>query len=245
MVLYFSSTENCKHIAKRLAKAFGGDAISIVDTKEIHIQKGEKLGFVFPTYFWRLPSVVDDYMKKLQITAEDESPYIYFIATYGTTCGKTGTFMKRHIKSKGFALSASYSIKTVDDYTVLFDLSDKSKVDSALAREKTQLEEIITQITANTKGCKMKNTLPMIAVMGSNVFYSRARRTKHLHVSGDCISCGKCEKECPVSAIKLQNGKPLWVKDKCAMCLHCLHSCPKFAIQYDDKTQNHGQYMHP
>lgn len=31
----------------------------------------------------------------------------------------------------------------------------------------------------------------------------------------------------------------------CAMCLGYLHRCPKFAIQYDDKTKNHGQYLHP
>ena len=29
------------------------------------------------------------------------------------------------------------------------------------------------------------------------------------------------------------------------MCLGYLHRCPKFAIQYDDKTKDHGQYLHP
>lgn len=29
------------------------------------------------------------------------------------------------------------------------------------------------------------------------------------------------------------------------MCLGCLHRCPKFAIQYDDRTREHGQYRHP
>ena len=24
-----------------------------------------------------------------------------------------------------------------------------------------------------------------------------------------------------------------------------LKRCPKFVIQYDDKTKNHGQYLHP
>ena len=29
------------------------------------------------------------------------------------------------------------------------------------------------------------------------------------------------------------------------MCLGYPHRCPKFAIQHDDKTKDHGQYLHP
>lgn len=54
-----------------------------------------------------------------------------------------------------------------------------------------------------------------------------------------------CVKSCPVKAIDLQMKKPVWVKNECVMCLRCLHLCPKFAIQYDNKTQNHGQYLNP
>ena len=35
------------------------------------------------------------------------------------------------------------------------------------------------------------------------------------------------------------------VSSNCAMCLGYPHRCPKFAIQHDDKTKDHGQYLHP
>lgn len=57
-----------------------------------------------------------------------------------------------------------------------------------------------------------------------------------------CIGCGKCARNCPVSAIAMENKKPVWVKEKCTLCLGCLHRCPVFAIQYGKHTKAHGQY---
>ncbi|WP_455542760.1 EFR1 family ferrodoxin [Intestinibacter sp.] len=91
----------------------------------------------------------------------------------------------------------------------------------------------------------MKSKVPMFLVKLCKPIYDRARKTDHLHVNDDCISCGLCAKNCPVSAIEIKDGKPVWIKEQCVMCLKCLHCCPKFAIQYDNKTKKHRQYVHP
>ena len=54
-----------------------------------------------------------------------------------------------------------------------------------------------------------------------------------------------CANKCPVGAIEIRDGKPVWKIEKCTMCLGCLHRCPKAAISYDNKTNEHGQYTNP
>ncbi len=59
-----------------------------------------------------------------------------------------------------------------------------------------------------------------------------------------CISCGGCERICPVNNIKLSKGKPLW-QHKCEQCFACLQWCPKAAIQFGEKTTGKKRYYHP
>ena len=69
MILYFSATGNGKYISEQIAEKTNETCMSIVDC--IHEDKdcfsNEKiLGIVVPTYFWRLPRIVADYLDKLR-----------------------------------------------------------------------------------------------------------------------------------------------------------------------------------
>ena len=54
------------------------------------------------------------------------------------------------------------------------------------------------------------------------------------HVIGDdCISCGSCEAECPVSAISEGDGKYEIAADTCIECGTCAGACPTGAISQE------------
>lgn len=49
-------------------------------------------------------------------------------------------------------------------------------------------------------------------------------------INSSCISCGKCEKQCPESAIYLGDDQFLIEAEECTSCGLCLGHCPIEAI---------------
>ena len=49
-------------------------------------------------------------------------------------------------------------------------------------------------------------------------------------ITDECLSCGTCEGECPVSAISEGDGKYEIYADECVDCGTCAGVCPAEAI---------------
>ena len=247
MIFYFSATGNSKYVADRIAAATGDKTISITDCCKgdcFSFDEADKtVGIISPTYAWGLPIIVREFLQKL--TLHTKPDYLWFAATYGTTPGQTGRFADDILKSKGLSLSASFSVKMPDTWTPIFDLSDKEKVSCINERAESEIERIIRQVADREAGDYMKNKIPLcLAKAVHGIEYDSMRKTKHFAVEASCIGCGLCARNCPVSAIEIKDGRPVWLKEQCVMCLGCLHRCPKFAIQYNGRTKKHGQYTH-
>ena len=52
-------------------------------------------------------------------------------------------------------------------------------------------------------------------------------------INDDCISCGACASECPVSGISQGDGKYVIDADACVDCGTCASVCPVGAPQQD------------
>ena len=249
MIFYFSATGNSKYVASRIAQETNDKIISITDCiqKDSYthlIKEGEKIGVIAPTYFWGLPNLVSEFLDKL-ILELGSKPYIYYVSTYGTTTGQTGFFANQYFNKKGYSINAYFSVKMPDTWTPVFNLTNKEKMNRINEKAETRINEIIEKVKSEKTGDFMQNKVLKIAVNAYYPTYEKARETKHFTVEESCIGCHLCEKKCPVSAIKIENDKPIWIKDKCVLCLGCLHRCPKFSIQYGKNTKKHGQYVHP
>ena len=152
MILYFSATGNGKYIAEQIAEKTDEKCMSIVDCicEDKYCFSNEKIfGMVVPTYFWRLPRIVAEYLGKLRI---ENCGYTFFLASYGTTTGEAGSMAKKIMAHNGQNFDAYYSVIMLDTWTPVFDLTNKNRVDKWLSDGKKQLKLVIGNIMSKRKG---------------------------------------------------------------------------------------------
>lgn len=153
----------------------------------------------------------------------------------------------RFYGKQGGNIDAYYSVRMVDTWTPIFDLSTPEKVRKYTGTTEADIDRIICSVRERRRNRYMTPHTPAIFTERiAQPFYDRrVRLTSHFHVEESCIGCGLCARKCPVQAIEIREKRPIWVKEKCVMCLGCLHRCPRFAIQYGRRTKKHGQSLHP
>jgi ferredoxin len=207
----------------------------------------EKVGFIFPVYYWALPKIVYDFIEKIDLS---NTKYIFAVATKG------GPFKQMVIqvlnsllKPKNKKLDAAFLIKIFSNN--IFGSkrinplpSSKEKIEKRIRNAELQLENIAQIIRNNQEGKNSKvSHFPM---KGSyETFLKEVNTMDEKYYSDEkCNGCGICEKLCPVDNIKLVNDKPEW-QHKCQMCLACLHYCPQEAIQHGEYTLGRERYNHP
>ena len=82
MILYFSGTGNSKYVAKRIADALGDEIVNLnarikaSDTSPI--ETGERLVIVTPTYAWRIPRIVRDWLLRTELHSAKQ---VWFVMT--------------------------------------------------------------------------------------------------------------------------------------------------------------------
>lgn len=252
MIIYFTATGNSKYTAERLAKALADTAVSCTSLMErgektIHLKEGERLGIVSPTYCSLLPSVMERFLCDLKIEWDGEAaPYLYFVATYALSPGMTGKLVRRILRENGYRLSAAFGVPMQNNCTMLVDVTKKETVASHNAKGDEAIDRILPSVIQCEPGNRLRPELPLAMENVFRRFYDGIRATAHWKLKEDrCTGCGLCQKICPEQAIRIENGKPVWVKSRCSACFACLHRCPAFAIQHWDFTEHHGQYVHP
>ena len=185
MILYFSATGNCKYVAARLASAFGQETVSIVDCIQgsVYSFADDTIGVVVPTYFWGLPSIVKEFLEKVDFHAD----YLYFIATYGTTPGASDAMAGKAIQGK--TIDAFYSVRMPDTWTPIFDLSTPEKVAAFSRTTEAEIDDAIRKIGERHTNRHMTPHVPAFLAewFAQPIYNSNKRRTAHFRVEESCV----------------------------------------------------------
>ena len=251
MIFYFSATGNSKYVAQRVAASTGDTLISLHDAVRnrcYHYDVGaeERIGFVVPTYYYGLPSILNFFMEKLQLSGYEEQ-YVYLVLTCESSTGDAAGQMGRLLKKKDITLSAQFAVPMVGNYVPMGKLEKPEVMEKQLEAAEEYIDEARRAIRSKGFGDynRCQGAIPAVTTAAAYQLYMRGRSTKPFVVTDECTGCGLCQQVCPCGAITMTDGKPEWVKPQCVRCLGCLHRCPSQAIHWKKAKENNGRYYNP
>ena len=102
MILYFSGTGNSKYVAKRIADALGDEILNLNDRIKASdtslVETGERVIIVTPTYAWRIPRVVRDWLRKTELRGAKQ---VWFVMTCGSEISNADRYNRELCTEKG------------------------------------------------------------------------------------------------------------------------------------------------
>lgn len=244
MVIYFSGTGNSAYVAKRVADSIGDDVLDLFERircKDYSPLKSDRPFVVCaPTYAWKIPHVVSDFLTKTRLEGNSR---IYFLMTCGDDIGNAEKHLKKLCSKIGKDYMGCAYFRMPENYIAMFTAPNDEQAERIIAKSKGRIDETAKLIGAGEKLPEIK--VDFIGRLKSGIvnvaFYPLCVSAKKFYATEKCISCSKCEKLCPLSNIKIENGKPVWGKN-CTHCMSCICKCPAEAIEFGKASEGKNRY---
>lgn len=244
MILYFSGTGNSRYVAEQIAKITSDEIISInskLQNNDISdILVNDRLIFVVPTYAWRIPRVVREWVSKTNFKGSKNT---WFVMTCGSEIGNSEKYNKQLCNKKGFNYMGSAGVVMPENYIAMFDSPKDDEIEEIFLQADAEIKNITEVLAQNKQFPTPRNNLQDKVMSGpvNTLFYPMFVSAKGFYADDKCTSCGKCVKACPLNNIELKNGKPVW-NNNCTHCMACISYCPTNAIEYGKKTVGKKRY---
>lgn len=101
VILYFTGTGNSRYVAQKIADATKGELVDLNDRikkRETLAVPTENVVLVTPTYAWRIPRIVRDWVQKADFSAAKR---IWFVMTCGSEIGNATIYNQELCRDKG------------------------------------------------------------------------------------------------------------------------------------------------
>lgn len=244
MIFYFSGTGNSQWAARRIADFTGDELVSINrlmrEKQSAQFHSDKPLVFVAPTYSWRIPRIVEEWIRDAQF---DGSRDAYFVLTCGDNCGNAAKYVRELCASKGFNFCGLAQVELPENYLAMFSTPGAAECEKIIEHAKPKISAIAEKIKSGEPLPAKRITFADKIMSGpvNPLFYALFVSDKKFTVTDNCVSCGKCAKRCPLNNITLEDGKPVW-HGNCTHCMACIGGCPAKAIEYGSKSKKRNRY---
>ena len=244
MVLYFTGTGNSKYAARRIADTLGDTLLSLNDRIKAGdtsaVATGERLVLVMPTYAWRIPRLVENWLLKTELTGAKRA---WFVMTCGGEIGNADPYNRTLCRAKGIRCMGTAQIIMPENYIAMFSAPQAEEARQIVARAEPDIDRAIAAIREDRALTPPRSSLRDRLKSGpvNPLFYLLCVKADAFTVSGACTGCGQCARRCPTNNIVLQNSRPVWGRD-CTHCMACICYCPGEAIEYGKKSAGKPRY---
>ncbi|MCL2673921.1 MAG: EFR1 family ferrodoxin [Defluviitaleaceae bacterium] len=244
-IFYFSATGNSLYVAKKLAGLMGEATIHSMANYEPNGQTGGKddaVGFVFPSYYGKMPRLVSKFVGELDINPDT---WVFCLSTMGIPLG-TGSLKdcQQVLGTKGLTLQYGRGITMPRNYIVKYNPLTAEAAMKYNKRADEKLVQVANEIKAKKAGIHLGLVSWGLYLSTDTLYKNIESLDDKFFVENRCNSCGLCEKVCPVQNVKLVDGKPQW-QHHCEHCVACIQLCSQETIQYGTKTKARRRYHNP
>ena len=247
MILYYTGTGNSEYVAKKIGAYIGDEVVNLFDklrNKDYKPLTSERPWvIVAPTYAWQLPHIVTDWLRKTKLLGNKK---IYFVLTCGSGIGNAGAYAKKLCDNKKLEYMGCAKIVMPENYIAVFNAPDKKDTVKIIKKAQASIKVTAEIIHAEVYNDIYKPNVidKLMSGFVNFVFYRGVIRADKFYAEDTCVSCGKCETVCPMSNVKLVDGKPTWGKT-CTHCMACICKCPTEAIEYGKASKGKRRYVFP
>ena len=212
MILYFSGTGNSKYVAKRIADALGDEILNLNDRIKSGdtspIETGERVIIVTPTYAWRIPRVVRDWLRKTELRGAKQA---WFVMTCGSEIDNADKYNRELCAEKAISCMGTAQIVMPENYIAMFSAPQADEARQIVAKAEPSIDRAIAAIQSNQSFTPTRNNFYGRFMSGpvNPIFYKFFVKANAFTASGACIGCGQCAKLCPMNNVTLKDGKPV------------------------------------
>jgi len=214
------------------------DRIKSSDTSPI--ETGERLIVVTPTYAWRIPRVVRDWLLKTELQGAKRA---WFVMTCGGEIGNADKYNRKLCMEKELTCMGTAQIVMPENYIAMFSAPQADAARKIVAKAEPDIDQAIAAIQSSQPFAPTRSN-PYDRFMSGPVnpiFYKFCVKADAFTASDACIGCGQCAKRCPMNNVTIKGGKPVWGKN-CTHCMACICYCPVSAIEYGKKSVGLPRY---
>lgn len=247
MVLYFTGTGNSRYVAKRIAEATGDELFSMNDrikkNDRTTVQAKDRLVFVVPTYAWRIPRVVEAWIRGTEFLGADRA---WFVMTCGDEIGNAAKYNQQLCQNKGFTYMGTVQVIMPENYIALFDAPGPEEAAEIIRNAEPVIDRAAQRIRDGEAFPSPRNTVAdrIKSSIVNPAFYPMFVKASAFTADDRCNGCGKCAKLCPLNNIRLEEDRPIWGRN-CTHCMACIAYCPTEAVEYGKKSAGKHRYSCP